>query len=142
MKFFWCQEIFYVNFDFKNGCQNDFEDNNEKSCSRFKNRVPPQNRFQSRLDSRIHPDSLGVNIAKEVFLREIFRYFLYTKFKVNLCKFSEQTLKLWRFEAYFGVGKGKSHAHAERTSYNFGIFIKPFTFWSLIQSKRRMNLKD
>ena len=40
MKFFWCQGIFFVNFDFKNGCKNEFEDNNEKSCSRFKNRVP------------------------------------------------------------------------------------------------------
>ena len=40
MKFFWCQGIFFVNFDFKNGCKNEFEDNNEKSRSRFKNRVP------------------------------------------------------------------------------------------------------
>ena len=29
-----------MNFDFKNGCKNEFEVNNEKSCSRFKNRVP------------------------------------------------------------------------------------------------------
>ena len=27
------------NLDFKNGCINEFEDNKEKSCSRFKNRV-------------------------------------------------------------------------------------------------------
>ena len=31
---------FFVNFDFKNGRKNEFEDNNEKSCSRLKNRVP------------------------------------------------------------------------------------------------------
>ena len=31
---------FFVYFDFKNGCKNEFEDNNEKSCSRFENRVP------------------------------------------------------------------------------------------------------
>ena len=62
MKFFWCQGIFFfVNFDFKNGCKNDFKDNNEKSCSRFKKR-PPQNRFSSHLDSRVQPDSLGVKI--------------------------------------------------------------------------------
>ena len=33
-------DFFLVNFDFKNGCKNEFEDNNEKSCSRFENRVP------------------------------------------------------------------------------------------------------
>ena len=45
MKFFWCQGIFVVNFDFINGCKNEFEDNNEKSCSRLKKMVPPYNRF-------------------------------------------------------------------------------------------------
>ena len=34
MKFFWCQGIFFVNFYFKNGYKNEFEDNNEKTCSR------------------------------------------------------------------------------------------------------------
>ena len=33
MKFFCIKEYFFVNFDFKNGCKNEFEDNNEKSCS-------------------------------------------------------------------------------------------------------------
>ena len=33
MKFFSCQGIFFVNFDFKNGCKNEFEDNNEQSSS-------------------------------------------------------------------------------------------------------------
>ena len=32
-------EIFFINFDFKNGFENEFKDNNEKSCSRSKNRV-------------------------------------------------------------------------------------------------------
>ena len=36
MKFFWCQGIFFVNFDFKN----EFEDNNEKSCRRLKKGSP------------------------------------------------------------------------------------------------------
>ena len=40
MKFFGVKEFFFVNFHFKNGCKNEFEDNNEESCSRFKNRVP------------------------------------------------------------------------------------------------------
>ena len=36
MKFFWCQGIFFRNFDFKNGCKNEFEDNNKK-LEAFKN---------------------------------------------------------------------------------------------------------
>ena len=31
MTFFWCQGIFFSNFDLKNGCKNEFEDKNEKS---------------------------------------------------------------------------------------------------------------
>ena len=38
--FFGVKGFFFVNFDFKNGCKNEFEDNNEKSSSRFENRVP------------------------------------------------------------------------------------------------------
>ena len=39
MKFFWCQRIFFVYYDFKNECKNEFEDNNEESCSWFKTKV-------------------------------------------------------------------------------------------------------
>ena len=38
---FGVKEFFFVNFDIKNRYKNEFEDYNEKSCSRFKNRVPP-----------------------------------------------------------------------------------------------------
>ena len=31
--FFWCQWFFFVNLNFKNGCENEFQDNNEKSRS-------------------------------------------------------------------------------------------------------------
>ena len=41
MIFLDAKEFFFVNFDLKNGCENEFEDNNEKSCSRLKNRVSP-----------------------------------------------------------------------------------------------------
>ena len=30
--FFGAKEFFYVNFDFKNGCENEFKDENEKPC--------------------------------------------------------------------------------------------------------------
>ena len=33
MFFFAAKEIFYMIFDFKNGCKNEFNDKNEKSCS-------------------------------------------------------------------------------------------------------------
>ena len=39
MNFFGVKEFFFVNFDFKNECKNEFKNNNEKSCSRFKNRI-------------------------------------------------------------------------------------------------------
>ena len=39
MDFFGVKEFSFVNFDFKNGCKNEFGNNNEKSCSRIK-RVP------------------------------------------------------------------------------------------------------
>ena len=29
--FFRCQGIFYMNFDFKNGCENEFKDNNKNN---------------------------------------------------------------------------------------------------------------
>ena len=34
MKFFGVKD-FFREFDFKNGCKNEFEDKNEKSCSRI-----------------------------------------------------------------------------------------------------------
>ena len=30
MKFFCAKEFFYMNFDLKNGCKNEFKNNNEK----------------------------------------------------------------------------------------------------------------
>ena len=40
MKLFWCQDFFFENFEFINECKNEFEDDNEKSCSRFKKGLP------------------------------------------------------------------------------------------------------
>ena len=55
MKFFWFEEIFFVYFDFKNGCENEFEDNNKKSCSRFENRVPLKIDFRAYESHESHP---------------------------------------------------------------------------------------
>ena len=37
---FFGEKEFFVDFDFKNGCKNQFQENNEKSCSWFKNKLP------------------------------------------------------------------------------------------------------
>ena len=47
MKCFCVKEFFFVNFDYKNGCKNEFEGKNEKSCSRFKNRVSVEIDFRA-----------------------------------------------------------------------------------------------
>ena len=39
MKFFGVKEFFFMNFDFENGCKNEFKGKNEKSCSGSRNRV-------------------------------------------------------------------------------------------------------
>ena len=52
-----------MNFDFKNGCKNEFEDNNGKSSADSKMGSPLKS-IKSRLDSRVHPDSLRIKIKK------------------------------------------------------------------------------
>ena len=44
-EFFLVPMIFFVNFDFKNECKNEFQDNNEKSWRLFENKARPKNRF-------------------------------------------------------------------------------------------------
>ena len=53
---FWCQGIFYMSFDFKNGCKNQFKDNNEKSCSWSRKKVSHKIDFSA--------DSVGVRWSK------------------------------------------------------------------------------
>ena len=60
MKFFWCQEIFFINFDLKNGCKNEFKDNNEKSCCWSKKRVSHKIDFKTQWLRNGHADSVGV----------------------------------------------------------------------------------
>ena len=47
MEFFWCQGIFFLNLNFKNGCKNEFQDNNEKSWSWFINGVSQKIDFRA-----------------------------------------------------------------------------------------------
>ena len=58
-----------MNFDFKNGCKNEFEDNNEKSGSRFKNRVPLKIDFRAEWTHESKPTAWEL-IAKDSHLCE------------------------------------------------------------------------
>ena len=95
-----------MNFDFKNGYKNEFQDNNEKSRSCFKNRVSkimdfiavrtheshPKawelkiaginklNMFTLKIESRVEPDILGRDkISCQEFFRHVFDFTLYSK---------------------------------------------------------------
>ena len=58
---FWCQGIFFINFDFKNICKNKFKDNKEKLCSWSRNRVSHKIDFNAILPLNGHADSVGVH---------------------------------------------------------------------------------
>ena len=49
-------------FDFKNGCKNEFKDNNEKSCSKSRNRVARKIDFKVPWLRNSYADSVGVKI--------------------------------------------------------------------------------
>ena len=57
---FGAKEFFNMNFDYKNGCKNEFKDNNEKSCSWSRNRVSPKIDFEAQWLHNGHADSVGV----------------------------------------------------------------------------------
>ena len=59
--FFDAKEFFYMIFDFKNGCKNEFKDNNEKSCSWSRKRVSRKIDFKVQWLRNSHADSVGVN---------------------------------------------------------------------------------
>ena len=62
MKFIRCQGIFFMNFDFENGCKNEFKDNNEILYSSSRNRVSHKNDFQAVWPRNGHAASVRVNI--------------------------------------------------------------------------------
>ena len=63
MKFFGVKEFFRMNLDFKNGCKNEFQDNNEKSCSWSRNKVPHKIDFKAVVQRNGHAVSVGVKIS-------------------------------------------------------------------------------
>ena len=63
MKFFGAKDFFYMIFDFKNGCKNKFNDNNEKSCSWSRNKVSCKIYFNVQWLRNSHADSVGVKVT-------------------------------------------------------------------------------
>ena len=63
LKFFVVKEYFLINFDFKNGIENEFKDNNEKSCSLSRNRVSHKIDFKAVWPRNGHDASVGVKAA-------------------------------------------------------------------------------
>ena len=55
------EEFFFMNFDFKNECENVYKENNEKSCSRSRNRVSHKIDFKAVWALSAYADSVGVN---------------------------------------------------------------------------------
>ena len=76
MKFFWFQGVFSVYNDFQNWCENEIQDNNEKSCNWFKNKGPQKIDFRADGTHRSHPTAwelrkfrnMLVQISKDSFL--------------------------------------------------------------------------
>ena len=59
---FGTKEFIYMIFDFKNRCKNKFNDNNEKSCSKSRNRVFCKIDFKVQWLRNSFADSVGVRI--------------------------------------------------------------------------------
>ena len=62
--FFGVKEFFFMNFDFKNGCKNEFKDNNEKSCSWSRNRVSHKIDFKAQWPRNGHADCVEVKLKR------------------------------------------------------------------------------
>ena len=61
--FFGVKEYFFMNFDLKNSCKNEFEYNNEKSCSWSRNRVSHKIDLKAVWPRNGHADSVGVTVV-------------------------------------------------------------------------------
>ena len=72
---------FFVNFDLNNGCKNEFEDNNEKSCSRFKNKVP------RKIDFRADRTHESIPTAWEL------------TYQIDALKLTQRTTICWKIES-------------------------------------------
>ena len=110
MKFFWCQEVFFVIFDFKNESKYEFLDNKDKSYSWFKNKVGKKIDFRADGTHESHPWAWELNKnfdeARDIFsdwsLSKVPLYFdccLNRMFKHFFVDYSVKTLLLSKFSS-------------------------------------------
>ena len=81
---FWCQGIFRINFDFKNGYKNEFKDKNEKSWSWSRYRVSNKIDLKAVWPRNGHAAIVGVK-KKQVsaaYLKFLFIFVVFTE-KIN-----------------------------------------------------------
>ena len=109
MIFFDVKEFSFMNFDFKNGCQNEFKDNNEKSCSWSRNRISHKIECKGVWPRNSHADSAIVNftviyskICRNVFVAHLidaeFPYFYFSLRNFG-CK-KKRRIKFLRWVGY------------------------------------------
>ena len=70
--FFSVKKFFFVNSDFKNGCKNEFQDNNEKSCSWLKNKVPQKFDFRAAGTQESHPTAWKLKVEAKIRESDLF----------------------------------------------------------------------
>ena len=99
-KFFWYQEIFYKNFDFKYGCKNEFKDNNEKSCSLSKKKVSHKIDFKAQRLRNGHADSVGVKPSFPFQYRDFQYTFSLHIFSFKILTTTESVKNDWTY--FFG----------------------------------------
>ena len=68
MIFFWCQGIFFLIFDFKNGCKNEIKDINQKLRIWSRNRVSHKIDFKAEWPRNGHADSVRVKFLFQVLI--------------------------------------------------------------------------
>ena len=126
-EFFSSKEFFYINFDFKNGCENEFKDNNEKSCSCSRNRVSHKIDFKAVWLRNGRADSGGVeeywvfrcltNFLLGTFPPVIFRL------KMNRPNLSPLELVSQATLWFFRPGPNPQAPHKPSKNWNLCIFL-------------------
>ena len=133
---FWCQGIFFMNFDCKNGLKNEFKDNNETSYSWSRHRVSHKIDFKAVWPGNGHADSVAVKAvyySSRAFLRSIFSSLIY-----NLPQglSSKHLIQFWRIWIFRNI----VFCFCRRRVFCIDIFHLKFCFW--IKNEKLSNLYE
>ena len=103
-----------MKFDLKNGFKNEFQDNNEKSCSLYRNRVSHRIDFRAVWPRNGHADSVGV---KET------RCFSASNDKIRFSEIDLFRISLVHFKVFIFKGfrnnRTQKHNYSQKLSLNF-----------------------